>query len=85
MLCIRNLKKTYNKSCNAVDDLSLTVFKNEILVLLGHNGAGKTTTINILTGLERATKGKVNIKLETSSRTASTVAESEAEADAERG
>lgn len=47
-----------------MDDLSLTVFKNEILVLLGHNGAGKTTTISLLTGLERATKGKVEIKLD---------------------
>jgi ABC-type multidrug transport system ATPase subunit len=63
-LNIINLRKNYGKT-RAVDDLSLTVFKNEILVLLGHNGAGKTTTISILTGLARATKGSVNIKLDT--------------------
>jgi ATP-binding cassette, subfamily A (ABC1), member 3 len=34
----------------AIDDLSLSLFKNQIFVLLGHNGAGKTTTIQALTG-----------------------------------
>lgn len=34
----------------AVENLTLTMFKDQILVLLGHNGAGKTTTINMLIG-----------------------------------
>lgn len=34
----------------AVDDLSMSMFKDQIFVLLGHNGAGKTTTISMLTG-----------------------------------
>ena len=55
-LVISKLVKNYG-SKKAVDNLSLTLFKNEILVLLGHNGAGKTTTINMLTGLEKPTKG----------------------------
>lgn len=37
--------KNKNDKFKAVDDLSLTLFKNQILCLLGHNGAGKTTTI----------------------------------------
>ena len=49
-LMIEKLVKTFGKK-KAVNNLSLTLFKNEILVLLGHNGAGKTTTINMLTGL----------------------------------
>ena len=28
-----------------IDDLSLTIFKDEIFVLIGENGAGKTTTL----------------------------------------
>ena len=41
----------------AVDNLSLSVFKHQIFVLLGHNGAGKTTTMKMLTGLLKATSG----------------------------
>ena len=55
-LNIRNLVKKFGKK-KAVNNLSLSVFKNEILVLLGHNGAGKTTTISMLTGLLKATEG----------------------------
>lgn len=35
----------------AVKDLDLTMYKDQIFVLLGHNGAGKTTTISMLTGM----------------------------------
>jgi ATP-binding cassette subfamily A (ABC1) protein 3 len=52
------VKKFGNKK--AVNNLSMTLFKNEILVLLGHNGAGKTTTINMLTGLTKPTSGSAN-------------------------
>ena len=41
----------------AIDDLSLSLFKNQIFVLLGHNGAGKTTTIQALTGFINPTSG----------------------------
>ena len=55
-LIINRLVKKYGKKI-AVNNLSLTLFKNEILVLLGHNGAGKTTTISMLTGQEKPTSG----------------------------
>ena len=55
-LVISKLVKKYFKN-KAVNGLSLTLFKDEILVLLGHNGAGKTTTISMLTGLEKPTSG----------------------------
>eukprot|EP01031_Cornospumella_fuschlensis_P028883 gene28884-34857_t len=47
---IRHLFKTFG-SKRVVDDLSFSMFENQIFALLGHNGAGKTTTISILTGL----------------------------------
>jgi ATP-binding cassette subfamily A (ABC1) protein 3 len=62
-LNIRNLVKKYGYK-KAVNNLSLTVFKNEILVLLGHNGAGKTTTISMLTGLEKATQGEASLTID---------------------
>lgn len=61
-LQIKNLVKVYGEK-KAVNDFSQTVFKNEILVLLGHNGAGKTTTISMLTGLEKATSGEASITI----------------------
>ena len=42
-LIINKLVKKFGKK-TAVNNLSLTISKNEILVLLGHNGAGKTST-----------------------------------------
>jgi ATP-binding cassette subfamily A (ABC1) protein 3 len=45
----------------AVDNTSMTMYKNQIFALLGHNGAGKTTTISMLTGLINQTKGKATV------------------------
>ena len=55
-LVISDLYKQYN-GVGVVNNLNLTIYQNEILVLLGHNGAGKTTTINMLNGLTEPTSG----------------------------
>lgn len=60
MIEISNLTKKYNTGI-AVDDISFTVDKGEIVGLLGPNGAGKTTTMNILTGYLSYTEGSVKI------------------------
>jgi len=43
----------------AVRDVSLEVYPGEIVALLGANGAGKSTTLSTITGLVRASSGKV--------------------------
>ncbi len=53
-----NLQKTYGRR-RVVDDVSLFVGHGEVVGLLGANGAGKTTTFYMMTGLERAEKGKI--------------------------
>lgn len=53
---IEGLTKKY-KDTVAVDDLSFTVEKGELLSLLGVNGAGKTTTVKMLSCLTRPTAG----------------------------
>jgi lipopolysaccharide export system ATP-binding protein len=53
-----NLQKTYGRR-RVVDDVSLFVEQGEVVGLLGANGAGKTTTFYMMTGLERAEKGKI--------------------------
>ena len=48
--------KTYGRT-TALDGLSLTVGRGELVGLLGPNGAGKTTAIKLLLGLARPTSG----------------------------
>ncbi|KAH3769106.1 hypothetical protein DPMN_170353 [Dreissena polymorpha] len=46
----------------AINNLSLTIYEDQITAILGHNGAGKTTLMNILTGMTGATSGSATIK-----------------------
>ena len=55
-----NLCKHYGEFV-ALNDLTLTVSRGQILGLIGPNGAGKTTTIKMLVGLSRPTSGKAFI------------------------
>ena len=60
MIEVENLTKTYGER-TAVDRVSFTVNKGEILGFLGPNGAGKTTTMRILTGFMPATSGTARV------------------------
>ncbi|HTI42461.1 MAG TPA: ABC transporter ATP-binding protein [Vicinamibacterales bacterium] len=57
MIEVQHLTKRYG-SVTAVDDVSFTVERGEILGFLGPNGAGKTTTMRVLTGYMPPTDGK---------------------------
>jgi ABC-2 type transport system ATP-binding protein len=48
-------------SVRAVDDLTLTIPRDQTVALLGPNGAGKSTTIGILLGLIPADSGRVSL------------------------
>ncbi|WP_250030619.1 ABC transporter ATP-binding protein [Paractinoplanes maris] len=52
------LRKRYRRR-QAVDDVSFTVGRGEVVGLLGPNGAGKTTVIKMLLGLVRPDAGEV--------------------------
>jgi gliding motility-associated transport system ATP-binding protein len=45
----------------AVDDVSFTIKRGEVVGLLGHNGAGKTTIMKMLTGFLEPTSGTIRI------------------------
>ncbi len=60
MIEVKNLVKQYG-SKRAVDDISFTINKGEILGFLGPNGAGKSTTMNMITGYLSSTSGTVLI------------------------
>ena len=58
MLEVKNIYKSFDKIV-AVNNLSFTLDKGEILGLLGENGAGKTTTFRIIMGLIKPDSGTV--------------------------
>ena len=60
MIKIEHLVKNYGSIC-AVDDISFSVEKGEIVGFLGPNGAGKSTTMNMLTGYLSSTSGTIRI------------------------
>lgn len=58
---IDNLQKKYNDFI-AVDDVSFSVQKGEIVSILGPNGAGKTTLIKMMTGYLSPSSGSITYK-----------------------
>ena len=57
---ITDVSRTFG-TLKAVDNLSLSLGKGEVMGFLGTNGAGKTTTIKMLIGLIRPTSGSVKL------------------------
>jgi ABC-2 type transport system ATP-binding protein len=60
MIRVRNLKKTFGPKV-AVNNVSFSVEKGEVLGFLGPNGAGKSTTMRMITGFIPPTEGEVTI------------------------
>lgn len=61
-LHIENIKKEFqnsNDKLEVVDGVSLDVYDNEFLVLLGPGHCGKSVFLNILGGLEKPTEGQI--------------------------
>jgi ABC-2 type transport system ATP-binding protein len=57
---VEGLSKRYGQHL-AIDRLSFSVERGEILGFLGPNGAGKSTTMNIITGYISATEGRASV------------------------
>ena len=60
MIKVENLTKTFGPKV-AVNDVSFTVQRGEVLGFLGPNGAGKSTTMRMVTGFLPPTAGRVTI------------------------
>ncbi len=60
MLDIKNLRKSFGPLL-AVDDVSFSLAKGQLVGLLGPNGAGKTTTVSMIAGLVTPDRGEVLI------------------------
>lgn len=60
VLHVQNVRKVYRNTV-AVDGVSFSVQKGEIVGLLGPNGAGKTTTISMVLGVLEQSSGSISI------------------------
>ncbi len=60
MLEVNRLTRNYD-DFTAVDNVSFTIDKGEIVGLLGHNGAGKTTILKMISGYLEPDQGSIPV------------------------
>ncbi len=58
ILVMEGISKTF-PGVQALDDVSLTLKRGEVLCLVGENGAGKSTLMKVLTGVDRPDSGRI--------------------------
>ena len=64
MVATKNLEKTYqvnNHKITVLQDISIAIPKAKFVVVCGPSGSGKTTLLNIISGIDRPTKGEIAV------------------------
>ncbi|MBF4692793.1 ABC transporter ATP-binding protein [Fusibacter ferrireducens] len=62
---VKDLRKVYkigSEKVVALNKINLSIYKGEICCILGTSGSGKSTLLNMMAGLEKPTKGSIEIK-----------------------
>ncbi|WP_066321169.1 ABC transporter ATP-binding protein [Bacillus sp. FJAT-29814] len=60
IVTVKNVTKSFQHK-KAVDNVSFSISKGEVVAILGPNGAGKTTTISMILGLLKPSSGEVRL------------------------
>ena len=61
---VKNLTKVFMQGTDevrAVNNVSFTIKKGEMVAIVGQSGSGKTTLLNLIGGIEKPTSGSVEI------------------------
>lgn len=59
---LNGVYKTYTSgkiNNHALDNISFSIYSGEIVVILGPSGSGKTTLLNVISGLDKISRGKI--------------------------
>ena len=58
---VEHLYKEFDENTKVLEDINLTINKNEVIAILGPSGTGKSTLLRCLNYLTVPTKGKITI------------------------
>ncbi|QEY34368.1 ABC transporter ATP-binding protein [Caproiciproducens galactitolivorans] len=64
LICLKDIRKVYHmdeEKIVALGRINLRIEQGEICCILGTSGSGKSTLLNIMAGLEKPTKGSIEI------------------------
>ena len=65
LIAFEQVSKLYNTSAGeftALLDVDLKIDRGEFVSIVGKSGSGKTTLINILTGIDQPTEGRIFVE-----------------------
>lgn len=58
-LALKNISFAYDKNKPVIKDISLEIYKGDIVSIVGTNGAGKSTLAKLICGFEKENSGKI--------------------------